>query len=45
MNLSLHVMRQVANAIGLLFAVLVLNFCLIHAAPGDPITSTNRLWI
>lgn len=29
-------MRQLANAIGLLFAVLVLNFCLIHAAPGDP---------
>jgi len=36
MNLALHIMRQVANAIGLLFAVLVLNFCLIHAAPGDP---------
>jgi peptide/nickel transport system permease protein len=36
MNLVLHVMRQLANAIGLLFAVLVLNFCLIHAAPGDP---------
>lgn len=36
MNLVLHVLRQVANAIGLLLAVLVLNFCLIHAAPGDP---------
>lgn len=36
MNLLLHIMRQLANAIGLLFAVLVLNFCLIHAAPGDP---------
>jgi len=36
MNLVLHVLRQVANAVGLLLAVLVLNFCLIHAAPGDP---------
>jgi peptide/nickel transport system permease protein len=36
MNLLIHVLRQVANAIGLLLAVLVLNFCLIHAAPGDP---------
>lgn len=36
MNLVLHIVRQLANAIGLLFAVLVLNFCLIHAAPGDP---------
>lgn len=36
MNLALHLLRQVANAIGLLIAVLVLNFCLIHAAPGDP---------
>jgi peptide/nickel transport system permease protein len=36
MNLVLHVIRQLANAIGLLLAVLVLNFCLIHAAPGDP---------
>jgi peptide/nickel transport system permease protein len=36
MNLFMHMVRQVANAIGLLFAVLVLNFCLIHAAPGDP---------
>lgn len=36
MNLALHILRQAANAIGLLLAVLVLNFCLIHAAPGDP---------
>jgi peptide/nickel transport system permease protein len=36
MNLVLHVLRRAANAIGLLVAVLVLNFCLIHAAPGDP---------
>lgn len=36
MNLLLHIVRQLANAIGLLFAVLALNFCLIHAAPGDP---------
>ncbi|MGM4916562.1 ABC transporter permease subunit [Tardiphaga sp. 813_E8_N1_3] len=36
MNLAIHVLRQLANAFGLLLAVLVLNFCLIHAAPGDP---------
>lgn len=36
MNLALHILRQAANAIGLLLAVLALNFCLIHAAPGDP---------
>jgi peptide/nickel transport system permease protein len=36
MNFALHVLRQLVNAIGLLLAVLVLNFCLIHAAPGDP---------
>lgn len=36
MNLALHVSRQLLNAFGLLLAVLVLNFCLIHAAPGDP---------
>ncbi|SFL77909.1 peptide/nickel transport system permease protein [Bradyrhizobium sp. NFR13] len=36
MNLVLHVSKQLANAFGLLLAVLVLNFCLIHAAPGDP---------
>jgi peptide/nickel transport system permease protein len=36
MNLALHILSQVANAVGLLIAVLVLNFCLIHAAPGDP---------
>lgn len=36
MNLALHLLRQAANAVGLLLAVLVLNFCLIHAAPGDP---------
>ena len=36
MSLILHILRQVANAVGLLLAVLVLNFCLIHLAPGDP---------
>lgn len=36
MNFALHVLKQLANAFGLLLAVLVLNFCLIHAAPGDP---------
>lgn len=36
MNFVLHVFKQLANAFGLLLAVLVLNFCLIHAAPGDP---------
>jgi peptide/nickel transport system permease protein len=36
MTLLVHVTRQVANAVGLLIAVLVLNFCLIHLAPGDP---------
>jgi peptide/nickel transport system permease protein len=34
--LLVHLVRQLANAVGLLFAVLVLNFCLIHLAPGDP---------
>lgn len=28
--------RRIANAAGLLFAVLILNFTLIHIAPGDP---------
>lgn len=32
-----HLLRQVVNAIGLLLAVLVLNFCMIHLAPGDPV--------
>ncbi|MBC7585687.1 MAG: ABC transporter permease [Tardiphaga sp.] len=36
MNLLIHMTRQLANAVGLLLAVLVLNFCLIHLAPGDP---------
>ncbi|MET0905535.1 MAG: ABC transporter permease [Bradyrhizobiaceae bacterium] len=36
MNFVLHLGKQLANAFGLLLAVLVLNFCLIHAAPGDP---------
>jgi peptide/nickel transport system permease protein len=36
MKLVAHVIRQAANAAGLLLAVLVLNFCLIHLTPGDP---------
>lgn len=28
--------RALLNSLGLLLAVVVLNFCLIHAAPGDP---------
>lgn len=36
MKLIAHLARQMVNAVGLLLAVLVLNFCLIHAAPGDP---------
>ncbi|MGX9391717.1 ABC transporter permease [Nitrobacteraceae bacterium UC4446_H13] len=30
-------LRQVINGIGLLFAVIVLNFFMIHLAPGDPV--------
>ena len=37
MNLIAHLFRQLANAVALLLAVLVLNFCLIHLAPGDPV--------
>lgn len=32
-----HLLRQVVNGIGLLFAVIVLNFFMIHLAPGDPV--------
>lgn len=31
-----RLVRQIANAVGLLLAVVVLNFALIQAAPGDP---------
>jgi peptide/nickel transport system permease protein len=37
MNFAVHLLRQLANAAALLVAVLVLNFCLIHLAPGDPV--------
>jgi peptide/nickel transport system permease protein len=37
MALAVHLARQIANAVALLLAVLVLNFCLIHLAPGDPV--------
>jgi peptide/nickel transport system permease protein len=36
MALAAHLARQLANAVLLLAAVVVLNFCLIHLAPGDP---------
>ena len=36
MALAVHIARQLLNAAALLLAVLVLNFCLIHLAPGDP---------
>ncbi len=37
MATAIYILRQLANAAGLLLAVVVLNFCLIHAAPGDPV--------
>jgi peptide/nickel transport system permease protein len=37
MAFATHLFRQLANAFALLLAVLVLNFCLIHLAPGDPV--------
>jgi peptide/nickel transport system permease protein len=37
MAFATHLARQIANAAALLLAVLVLNFCLIHLAPGDPV--------
>jgi peptide/nickel transport system permease protein len=37
MMLVAHLFQRLANAVALLLAVLVLNFCLIHLAPGDPV--------
>lgn len=37
MTLLIDLFGKLANAVLLLLAVLVLNFCLIHAAPGDPV--------
>ncbi|WP_022719843.1 ABC transporter permease [Rhodopseudomonas sp. B29] len=37
MTLLVHLFGKLANAAALLLAVLVLNFCLIHTAPGDPV--------
>lgn len=37
MAFATHLARQIVNAVALLLAVLVLNFCLIHLAPGDPV--------
>ncbi|SDT54278.1 ABC transporter permease [Bradyrhizobium canariense] len=37
MAFAAHLARQIVNAVALLLAVLVLNFCLIHLAPGDPV--------
>ena len=36
-NLSRYVLRRILQAVPLLLGVLVLNFVLIHLAPGDPI--------
>lgn len=36
-NLSRYVLRRLLQAVPLLFGVLVVNFVLIHLAPGDPI--------
>ncbi len=35
MRIALFIARRVAYAIGLLLAVAILNFTLIHLAPGD----------
>uniref|UniRef100_E6VF77 Binding-protein-dependent transport systems inner membrane component n=1 Tax=Rhodopseudomonas palustris (strain DX-1) TaxID=652103 RepID=E6VF77_RHOPX len=37
MALLTHLFGKLANAVALLLAVLVMNFCLIHLAPGDPV--------
>ncbi|WP_165933608.1 ABC transporter permease [Aquabacter spiritensis] len=37
MDISLYVVRRLAQAVPLIFVVILLNFFLIHAAPGDPI--------
>jgi len=37
MTFAIQFLRRTANAVMLLLAVLVLNFCLIHLAPGDPV--------
>ncbi|MFT4278016.1 MAG: ABC transporter permease [Rhodopseudomonas sp.] len=37
MALLTHLFGKFANAVVLLLAVLVMNFCLIHLAPGDPV--------
>ena len=37
MTFAIQFLRRIANAVMLLLAVLVLNFCLIHLAPGDPV--------
>lgn len=37
MSSLLHLLRLVMNGIGLLLAVIVLNFFMIHLAPGDPV--------
>ena len=36
MQLLSHLVQRVVYSIMLLLAVIVLNFCLIHLAPGDP---------
>ncbi len=36
-NLSRYILRRLAQAVPLLVGVLIINFVLIHVAPGDPI--------
>ena len=36
MSIATVVAKRLAYAAGLIFAVLTINFVLIHAAPGDP---------
>lgn len=37
MTIVTHLFRQIVNGAGLLLTVIVLNFCMIHLAPGDPV--------
>lgn len=37
-RVTLFVLRRIAQAIPLIFAIIIINFTLIHAAPGDPAT-------
>lgn len=37
-SLLLYVARRLAQAVPLIFVIILINFFLIHAAPGDPVT-------